>query len=58
LVDCSTQHRRQPHRQQLFLIAIHLLIAGNETTSNLLGGMFDPSPTIPKQYELIRANPT
>lgn len=25
---------------QLFLIAIHLLIAGNETTTNLLAGMF------------------
>jgi cytochrome P450 len=25
---------------QLFLIAIHPLIAGNETTTNLLGGMF------------------
>src|SRR5262249_49153996 len=27
--------------EELFLIAILLLIAGNETTTNLLGGMFD-----------------
>jgi cytochrome P450 len=43
--------------QQLFLIAIHLLIAGNETTSNLLGGMFDTFAHHPEQYDLIRANP-
>jgi cytochrome P450 len=43
--------------QQLFLIAVHLLIAGNETTSNLLGGMFDTFAHDPEQYELIRANP-
>jgi cytochrome P450 len=43
--------------QQLFLIAIHLLIAGNETTSNLLGGMFDTFAHHPEQYELIRTNP-
>jgi cytochrome P450 len=43
--------------QQLFLIAMHLLIAGNETTSNLLGGMFDTFAYHPEQYELIRANP-
>jgi cytochrome P450 len=43
--------------QQLFLIAIHLLIAGNETTTNLLGGMFDTLARNPEQYDLIRANP-
>jgi cytochrome P450 len=43
--------------EQLFLIAMHLLIAGNETTSNLLGGMFDTFAHHPEQYELIRANP-
>jgi cytochrome P450 len=42
---------------QLMLIAIHLLIAGNETTTNLLGGMFDTLARHPDQYELIRANP-
>ncbi|CQD22360.1 cytochrome P450 [Mycobacterium lentiflavum] len=42
---------------QLVLIAIHLLIAGNETTTNLLGGMFDTLARNPEQYELIRANP-
>jgi cytochrome P450 len=43
--------------EQLFLIAIHLLIAGNETTTNLLGGMFDTFAHHPEQYDLIRANP-
>lgn len=42
---------------QLLLIAIHLLIAGNETTTNLLGGMFDTLARRPEQYDLIRANP-
>ncbi len=43
--------------RQLLLIAIHLLIAGNETTTNLLGGMFDTLARQPDQYDLIRANP-
>jgi cytochrome P450 len=43
--------------RQLLLIAIHLLIAGNETTTNLLGGMFDTLAHQPDQYDLIRANP-
>jgi cytochrome P450 len=43
--------------RQLLLIATHLLIAGNETTTNLLGGMFDTLARHPDQYELIRANP-
>ncbi|EHI13395.1 putative cytochrome P450 128 [Mycolicibacterium thermoresistibile ATCC 19527] len=43
--------------QQLLLVAIHLLIAGNETTTNLLGGMFDTLAHRPDQYQLIRANP-
>lgn len=43
--------------RQLWLIAIHLLIAGNETTTNLLGGMFDTLARHPDQYDLIRANP-
>ena len=42
---------------QLCMIAMHLLIAGNETTTNLLGGMFDMLAHNPEQYELIRANP-
>lgn len=42
---------------QLLIIAIHLLIAGNETTTNLLGGMFDTLARNPDQYQLIRANP-
>ncbi len=43
--------------RQLLLIAIHLLIAGNETTTNLLGGMFDTLAHHPDQYEMIRAQP-
>ncbi|OBG38471.1 cytochrome [Mycobacterium alsense] len=43
--------------RQLWLIAIHLLIAGNETTTNLLGGMFDTLANHPDQYDLICANP-
>ncbi|WP_231983439.1 cytochrome P450 [Mycobacterium sp. 852002-51961_SCH5331710] len=43
--------------EQLFLIAIHLLIAGNETTTNLLGGMFDTFARNPDQYDMVRANP-
>lgn len=42
---------------QLFYIALLLLIAGNETTTNLLGGMFDTLANNPDQYDLIRANP-
>jgi cytochrome P450 len=42
---------------QLFYIAILLLIAGNETTTNLLGGMFDTLARRPDQYAMIRANP-
>jgi cytochrome P450 len=43
--------------RQLLLIAIHLLIAGNETTTNLLGGMFDTLAHHPDQYEMIRSQP-
>ncbi|OBH95859.1 cytochrome P450 [Mycobacterium sp. E2733] len=43
--------------RQLLLIAIHLLIAGNETTTNLLGGMFDTLAHNPEQYNSIRADP-
>lgn len=42
---------------ELFHIAILLLIAGNETTTNLLGGMFDTYAHYPDQYDMIRANP-
>jgi cytochrome P450 len=42
---------------QLFYIAILLLIAGNETTTNLLGGMVDTMARNPHQYERIRADP-
>lgn len=43
--------------EALFQIAILLLIAGNETTTNLLGGMLDTYANNPDQYDIIRANP-
>lgn len=46
-----------PTDEQLFLIAMLLLIAGNETTTNLLGGMFDAFARNPAQYDKIRADP-
>jgi len=42
---------------ELFYIAITLLVAGNETTTNLLGGMLDTYARFPEQYDMIRAHP-
>lgn len=42
---------------ELFYIATLLLIAGNETTTNLLGGMLHTYAHHPDQYDMIRANP-
>ncbi|WP_260751019.1 cytochrome P450 [Mycobacterium sp. SMC-8] len=42
---------------QLFYIAILLLIAGNETTTNLIGGLIDTLAREPDQYSRIRAQP-
>ncbi|WP_308207259.1 cytochrome P450 [Mycobacterium stomatepiae] len=42
---------------QLFLIAMLLLIAGNETTTNLLGGMSDTLARNRDQFEMICAKP-
>ena len=42
---------------ELFLIAMLLLIAGNETTTSLLGGMFDTLARNPDQFDMIRAAP-
>lgn len=41
----------------LFMIAMLLLVAGNETTTNLLGGMFETFARNPEQYDLVRENP-
>ncbi|MBY8856589.1 cytochrome P450 [Nocardia sp. CA2R105] len=41
----------------LFHVAMLLLIAGNETTTNLLGGMFHTLAQNPEQYDRIRADP-
>lgn len=41
----------------LFHFALLLLIAGNETTTNLLGGLFDTLGRNPEQFEMIRARP-
>jgi cytochrome P450 len=43
--------------RELFYFAMILLLAGNETTTNLLGGMFDTLAAHPEQYDLLRANP-
>lgn len=42
---------------ELVLISVLLLIAGNETTTNLLGSMFDTLARNPDQYDLIRSRP-
>jgi cytochrome P450 len=44
-------------RLDLFLITLVLLIAGNETTTNLLGGLFDSLGRNPDQYQLLRERP-
>lgn len=43
--------------EELYSVALLLLVAGNETTTNLLGGMFDTLARNPDQYQAIRANP-
>jgi cytochrome P450 len=42
--------------RELFYFAMLLLLAGNETTTNLLGGMFDTLAAHPEQYDLLRTN--
>lgn len=42
---------------ELFYFALLLLIAGNETTTNLLGGMFDAFAAHPDQFDRVRADP-
>jgi cytochrome P450 len=44
-------------RDELFYFALLLLLAGNETTTNLLSTMFVTLSENPDQFELIRANP-
>ena len=41
----------------LFMIALLLLVAGNETTTNLLGGMFETFARNPEQYDFVRSRP-
>jgi cytochrome P450 len=41
--------------EELFYFAMLLLLAGNETTTNLLGGMFDTLARNPDSYNRIRA---
>jgi cytochrome P450 len=41
---------------ELFYFAMLLLFAGNETTSNLLGGMFATLAAHPEQFDLVRAD--
>lgn len=42
---------------ELFYFAMLLLLAGNETTTNLLGGMFDSFAKHPDQFDLVRDDP-
>jgi cytochrome P450 len=42
---------------ELFYFAMLLLLAGNETTTNLLGGMFDTLARNPEQFNQIREDP-
>jgi cytochrome P450 len=44
--------------EELFYFAMLLLLAGNETTTNLLGGMFATLAAYPEQFDLIRADPS
>ena len=44
-------------RDELFYFALLLLLAGNETTTNLLSTMFLTMSENPEQFELIRQNP-
>jgi beta-dihydromenaquinone-9 omega-hydroxylase len=44
-------------RDELFYFALLLLLAGNETTTNLLSTMFVTLAENPDQFELIRADP-
>src|SRR3546814_6841602 len=41
----------------LFVIAVLLLVAGNETTTNLLGGMFETFARNPEEYDRVRQDP-
>ncbi|HTI77397.1 MAG TPA: cytochrome P450 [Mycobacterium sp.] len=43
---------------ELFYFAMLLLLAGNETTTNLLGGMFDTLAREPHAYQRIRSDQT
>lgn len=42
---------------ELFFFAMLLLFAGNETTTNLIGGMFDTLAHNPEQFAMIRDHP-
>lgn len=42
---------------ELFWFALLLLLAGNETTTNLLGGLFDTFAQHPDQFDMLAADP-
>ena len=44
--------------QELFWFALMLLVAGNETTTNLIGSMLVALASDPASYERLRAEPT
>jgi cytochrome P450 len=43
---------------ELFNFAMLLLLAGNETTTNLLGGMFSTLAAYPEQFDAVRSDHT
>lgn len=49
---------RPPRHIDLFTIVLILLVAGNETTTNLLGGTFDLFARHPEHFEQLRADPS
>lgn len=42
---------------ELFQFAMLLLLAGNETTTNLLGGLFATLAAHPEQFDMLRSDP-
>jgi cytochrome P450 len=43
--------------RELFQFAMLLLLAGNETTTNLLGGLFATLAAYPEQFDILRSEP-
>lgn len=57
LVNETAEHEEPLTTGELIMFCILLLIAGNETTTNLLGNFFRAAFAHPEQLELLRARP-